>query len=463
MCGLIGVAGNVSAQVKNSLFKDMLDVCQTRGRHATGVIKVDDDLDYGYIKNVGPPAMLFDRRSYSDIVETGNAAALIGHCRHKTSGDNDTASAHPFDYEDEGIIGVHNGTLRSYHDLDTHNFKKVDSEVLYGHLAMNGPEETFNKIEGAWACVWWNDKNKTLNFIRNKERPLWFTWNEDCSMMFWASEIWMFGAISRKIKLWDGGKADSPYVELPVDTMWSFNIDPKAKKDEKPLTMKTPHKIEAKKPVVRGYQGNRNTSRGGNSWRNGDDWYEANGVWTRKGLAGPNADKGGEVTNPFPKDGLNDDVSDIGREPEQSNTQIGNVSFIHNSPKQSDTGADTKLSKKSTRSILSLPERTSGTCQQGNNGGRLNASGKRQDNTILNLPKPLNPVSLRTVAGMDYITDEKSKKEFGVLQFEENTGGKCCFCKQPVGDLQEVAEFLNEKQFLCTSCVEEPNSIELYA
>lgn len=43
MCGIVGIAGKITHQAKNVVFKDFLDVCQVRGRDSTGVIKVRDD------------------------------------------------------------------------------------------------------------------------------------------------------------------------------------------------------------------------------------------------------------------------------------------------------------------------------------------------------------------------------------------------------------------------------------
>jgi len=133
MCGIVGIAGKITHQAKNVVFKDFLDVCQVRGRDSTGVIKVRDDKDqsYTWVKSVGTPSSLFDFRKYETEIERGDAVALVGHCRHKTSGEVSVKNAHPFDFPDEGIIGVHNGTLRNQHTLDGHHYSKVDSEILY--------------------------------------------------------------------------------------------------------------------------------------------------------------------------------------------------------------------------------------------------------------------------------------------------------------------------------------------
>ena len=62
-------------------------------------------------------------------------------------------------------------------------------------------------------------------------------------------------------------------------------------------------------------------------------------------------------------------------------------------------------------------------------------------------------VSLRKVAGIEYISDRKSNREFTLAQFEERTKGTCGYCKKPVGGLEEVAEFYNDgKTFICIDC-----------
>lgn len=453
MCGLVGVAGDISSLVKGTIFKDMLDVCQVRGRHSTGVVKVENDLEYNFIKNVGPPASLFDRKSF-DSMMVGDASVLIGHCRHKTSGALDVASAHPFEYEEEGIIGVHNGTLKDYTSLDGYAYNKVDSNVLYGHLAKSGPENTFNKITGAWACVWWNNKEKTLNFLRNDERPLWFTWNKDQKMMFWASEKWMFGVISRKVELWDGGETKQPFVELPINTLWSFNV--KEGKDKK-LTIKPTKKIEPKKQTF-----TNNYNHAGYGYNYNSDWKQrTNGSWTRVSTK-----KGGEVTDPFQKkEELNDKMPENLKEPQkkgniekenvQSPSKIGNVAFLNTSTKSIQESKPSNSSSNSKRNTLSLPSKNSKT-QQSDNSEEQTSDVEKQDNVTRLLLPSRKLVDYRVVAGMEFITDMKTQREFDVVTFEKNTKGICCFCNNPIGDLKEVAQFLNDTQFLCTSCVSHP-------
>lgn len=486
MCGLIGAAGELSHPIRTQVFKDMMDVCQVRGRDSTGVIKVDKNLDYTWVKQVGPPNVLYDSRTYENAIERGvESSILIAHTRHKTVGDVSIKNAHPFDFDEQGICGVHNGTLQSAYKLDGYHHQKVDSEVLYNHLAINGPEETFNKTEGAWACVWWNDKEKTLNFIRNDQRPLWFTWSDDMKMMFWASEVWMFSVIARKVKLWDGGEEKQKYVELPINTLWSFRINPKATGKEKLMRLRAPRKID---PFVRptysynqngmGFHGfNHNRNNQVNHWRE-----QSPGVHVRdkenepqtKETAGQTTkeSQGGSVVRPFASAGpseevkkkvLDDTINDLfGLADEAKTTPISNVSYLNTSARSSVSGQDSPSSKRSARNVLSLPDKNSkATPQSGSGAGSdlLGASSEKtkSSNQSTNPRSLCKGVSFRKVAGIDYITDNRTKDEFTFEDFYMNTGGVCSCCKEFFNtNLSNVGEILDKNTVLCKTCLENP-------
>lgn len=476
MCGIVGIAGDISYQARQ-LFRDFLDVAQTRGRDSTGVIKVKKNQDYDWVKQVGPPAYLCDSRAYEKRIEVGDALALIGHCRAKTVGEVSVKNAHPFDFPEKGICGVHNGTLRNERDLDTYEHSKVDSEVLYGHLAEHGPAETFNKTKGAWACVWWNNEEKTLNFIRNKDRPLWFTWSKDNKMMFWASEIWMFSAIARKIALAEPGEdGKSPYFELPTNKLWQFKFNPSAKLNEPVMIFKTPVDIEEwKAPVVERV-----------GWTQSD-----NGTWTRDG---------GEVANPFGFNGrgryLGEDLDDDlpweaysyrgprhgqtdphpiitppvaalpapthqlpanpdGTPAERKSSPISNVSFLTHSAQPTASETVSTSMKRKVRDLLSLPVTNLNHSGSSNKGKGCVGLGRPSQSPRLQIS---GGVSHRTVSGLRYITDNSTKSEYLEKEFIENTGGKCSFCKTTVKALDKVGLILNKNSFICTDCLVEPKS-----
>lgn len=490
MCGLIGAAGDLTHAIRGQVFKDMLDVCQVRGRDSTGVIKVDQDLDYTWVRQIGPPNVLYESPVYENTIERGSPASiLVAHTRHKTIGEVSVKNAHPFDYVDQGICGVHNGTLQMTYKLDGHAHNKVDSDILYNHLALNGPEETFNKTEGAWACVWWNDKEKTVNFIRNDLRPLYFTWSEDMKIMFWASEIWMFGVISRKVKLWDGGEDKKKYIELPINTLWSFRVNPKATGKEKIITLRTPKVIVPfERPTYQGgmrigfhggswYGNNRNHVQ---RWREESPGHhvreEAKSETEKKDGAEDKA-KGGSVVRPFPqvdhdKKVLNDSLEGIfGFREEETNTPMSNVAFLNTSAKRSGTSQEQTNTKQSSRKTLSLPGTSSKSSRQkgsdvlsGLPGGsslttssstsqkKSNPNSFRQSNRVL-----CKGVSFREVVGVSYITDNRTKEEYSFEEFYLNTGGFCSCCKEFFKvNLRNVGEFLDKKTVLCTTCLENP-------
>lgn len=500
MCGLIGIAGDIDHETRNRLFKDFLDTCASRGRDSTGVVKVaKDSKSYSWAKQLGSPAYLYDSRQWDRHIE-GEAAVLIGHCRSKTIGDVSIRNAHPFDFPEEGIIGVHNGTLRGQHNLDTYHHQKVDSEVLYGHLAKNGVEDTFKKVEGAYACVWWDNDAGTLNFIRNSERPLFITWSADYRTMYWASEIWMFGAIARKKKLWEGDK-NGVYHELPIHTLWSFRINPAAKGDEKVLSLRTPKEI---KPEKKSYQPPVHTRTGGHQQANGMGahgnpgsgtgywqltqtgrrWVERGNGWTDRGNGvheraftptspATGGSAGGEVVSPFDKAAkrlvtildaseLNDKLQlehlTQGATPENgTSSPLSNVEFLRNSVARSALLTEPNSTKPSSRSTLSLPGTGSNVSPIRSNVG-ASESCKGFSANSKNKGLLLTGVSFRVIAGVPYITWNETKREFSETEVMYNTGGACTFCKKTLMDIQEIGEFLNEQQVICNDCLQEPQN-----
>lgn len=484
MCGIVGMAGDLGFKDRDVL-KDMLDVSQLRGRHSTGVVKVDRDMNYTWVKRVGPPAYLFDSREYDNTINTGTAAAYIGHTRHKTVGEVNIANAHPFDIEEHGIVGVHNGTLRQYRDLDGHDLKKVDSQVLFEHLAANGPEDTFPKIEGAWACVWWDDESETLNFIRNKERPLWFTWSKDLRKLYWASEIWMLASVERKIDLWDGIEGQSKWIDLPVDTLWSFRVNPKATGKEKVINMRPQKSIKGKEYVAvnRGstYAGNtawrRNENKGHSSgssaagsdpeaWKVNSKNWEKNerGVWVFVG-------ERGSATSPFAlnRDKLDDPLPKHLLAPPEKTTDspVGKkptLSIVGSSSTNLKNGSDASTPSKSTQSSsesTTSPVPRNSVIDPRTSKNDLSVVSQDRRMTTMGSPSRRTGVSLRQVVGQEYITNNRTGIEYSIAQFEKNTKGICSHCKEPIGGLSEVVEMFDKDRFLCQACVVTPSEEKL--
>lgn len=485
MCGIVGMAGDIGI-ADRAIFRDMLDICQLRGRDSTGAINITRHKTYGYVKEVGPPTFLFDRRAYGQIIETGSHAAFIGHCRHKTSGEVSRKNAHPFEFEDEEIIGVHNGTLRNYHHLTGHSYQKVDSEVLYEHLAEHGPEETFDRIDGAWACVWWNGEEETLNFIRNEERPLVFCWSEDRRKLYWASSRWMLLAIEneKRVKMWKGPKDDyeGKYIDLPVDTLWSFTLEPNAKKGEPTVKMKPAKKIEKRPRVPWSPVGNGQRVLSSSSGDSSKPKAEtALAIWDRRTTRTHRWDskklkyiekmtfpawkkiweeeqKGGEVHNPFHK---LDDQLPVHLRPKQETLALiqGGKNTTTTSTQPSTTPSKTGSEPEKESSNITIGGVVT-ACQGQQSSTVWPKTNKRKLSVALKNVQQGNGgststhVSFRSIKGMAFITDETCGSEYSEAQVEQNTGGICSFCDQPIGDLTEIYKFFGKNKFICTHCTE---------
>lgn len=174
------------------VFKDLLTIDIVRGRDSTGVIKVNTAGKTEYLKLAMNAAAYLENSQCQKFIDRGWNRLLIGHNRAATKGAVNHLNAHPFHFGD--IVGVHNGTLTAQYQLDDYD-TDVDSERLYHHLATHGLQDTVNKMTGAWALVWYNIKDKTLNMYRNSQRPLHYAFTEDKKSIVFASEwgqlIWM--------------------------------------------------------------------------------------------------------------------------------------------------------------------------------------------------------------------------------------------------------------------------------
>lgn len=73
--------------------------------------------------------------------------------------------------------------------LDEGDKHDVDSKVIFRNIELNGAKHVWDKAHGAMALTWWDDRDQTLNFIRNNQRPLFF-WRYK-NTIIWSSEKWI--------------------------------------------------------------------------------------------------------------------------------------------------------------------------------------------------------------------------------------------------------------------------------
>lgn len=253
MCGIVGVINhrkNGFIDQDNQIFKRLLYLDVERGPDSTGLFTVTNKGECHVAKEVGTAEQMLGTKEAKDILGHAyrNGAFIVGHNRKATRGSVTDTNAHPFNSGD--IVLVHNGSLYGHkHLADT----EVDSEAIAIELNKNSGDvlETFNKVDGAYTCVWYNNGDKTLNFFRNKDRPMWFYYAENITVF--ASEwtmLW-YAVIKAGLK-WDSTKLN----ELAVDTHVAYEI-------HKDGGMVLDQEVEVKlTPVKRTYTYGGNSNRG---------------------------------------------------------------------------------------------------------------------------------------------------------------------------------------------------------
>lgn len=238
MCGHVGIAGNLThkdeATMKRLFLYDFF-----RGPDSTGLATVRNSNEVKIAKVASHPLDLFDMQKFKDALQAFPSHVFIGHNRLATKGIVNNVNAHPYQFEH--IVGAHNGTLSaaSWKRLEDKLGEKfeVDSKAIFAAIAKFGIEETIPllrasvdnvKCEDAWALVWFDLNAKTLNFLRNKERPLWTATTADHKRLFWASEWPMIRAAvelqAAPDELWTQEGKGYKFFETEADVWYSYDI-----------------------------------------------------------------------------------------------------------------------------------------------------------------------------------------------------------------------------------------------
>lgn len=228
MCGLVGAAGNLEFK-DEALIKRLLVFDYFRGPDSTGFAAIRKSGEAKIAKLASHPLNLFDTKRFDTALSAYSSLAFIGHNRFATKGKVNDINAHPYVYDH--IVGAHNGTLekKSWEALNKMlgEDTDVDSKAIIACIAKFGIEETVAKMEGAWALVWVDTEKKTLNFLRNNERTLWFSLTEKFNKIFWASEYKMMdlaihsGAEKDMQKLY---KTDTKACFFPFVEDWLYTV-----------------------------------------------------------------------------------------------------------------------------------------------------------------------------------------------------------------------------------------------
>lgn len=266
MCGIVGMAGDISFK-EEKVFKDLLMLDVIRGKHSTGIAsmhKLGNELKTGIVKDKLNAVDFMDLKSFSELMAKKHYI-LMGHNRWATKGAIVQENAHPFEFSK--VIGAHNGSLFSQYNLFEQDKYAVDSQAAFSELNQNGVASLWGKLNGAAALAWIDKEDKTINFLRNKERPLWYTTANKGRTLIWASEFWMIHVACGRQDV----KLDEAPREVQVNTHYKFVLPETQKDVVECITAKVEPYVAPKWEST--YYGNSYRS-----WGEEDKWLDQEGV-----------------------------------------------------------------------------------------------------------------------------------------------------------------------------------------
>lgn len=202
MCGIVGYLTGMKngfTMKETAMLNDMLYMDALRGWDATGIMYGVKSGSVQVYKAAQPSPLFLATKEWdsasSEITSQGRWA--FGHNRAATRGSKSDENAHPF-VVDNKIILLQNGTYNgSHHQLTTQHYE-VDSHACAKVIADSATvEEALNKIDAAYAFVWWNHEEETLNIIRNSERPLYIGYTKSGGIAFSSEPGIMIAAANR--------------------------------------------------------------------------------------------------------------------------------------------------------------------------------------------------------------------------------------------------------------------------
>lgn len=202
MCGLFGVMATRPLQSEAERDKmvrlfNSLAVCSVaRGADATGMAILQRDGASLIYKNVLPSTAIVDTRAWRRAQEsvTRGTAAILGHTRYGTHGENVPGNAHPFHFEHERygtLVGMHNGVILNHDELKAPKASPFanDSANLFWALS-HLPEQRFREVlevaYGNFALLF--RRRNTLYMTRNDGSPLYVAQLRDLPLYVFASE-----------------------------------------------------------------------------------------------------------------------------------------------------------------------------------------------------------------------------------------------------------------------------------
>lgn len=235
MCGIIGMHSTMTGKLYQSdvdVFMQGLLLTSLRGKDSTGVASINldgkvDNPDSTIVKVVGNPFNLYGYTPTEDFrkIAIRRETSLLGHCRAATIGSVVAENAHPF--KTKTVTLVHNGTLRNFEALkkDYKKFKntEVDSHLIAQLLDEYQAKDIIEELRGAWALMWFDSQDKTLNVCRNTDRPLYVATKKPLYGGGGGKKIW---ASEKETLEWMNSRSNlaiDSFEEVPPHKIFKFH------------------------------------------------------------------------------------------------------------------------------------------------------------------------------------------------------------------------------------------------
>lgn len=203
MCGIVGYISlkeKAYEGAKAHFMHYALSMDTLRGSDSTGIMTLSNKFDVDCMKTLMPGDKFVHSPRYAKNWKPG--WCQVGHNRAATRGTVNRENCHPFSFGP--ITLVHNGTLwGDGSSLPTYNKDlDVDSMQIAHALAEHGVEDAaavLADVDGSFALVWFDTRDKSVNMARNNERPMHFGLNQARDIMWFMSDGHMLHTINKSM------------------------------------------------------------------------------------------------------------------------------------------------------------------------------------------------------------------------------------------------------------------------